>query len=100
MASWSKGESVAGLGNDCTGIFHELVNTHDTSQQKRQQWQRQRDNSLGPILSNEWVVSVKGKEKGGEGISQRERDCLRLKRADEEWIGEARKVVSAQALQP
>lgn len=82
-------------GNDYTLAFRDLVNSHEDHIQRRQKWEKQRDDALGPILSPERITLARSKEKSGQGISQRERDCLRLRKADEEWIGEARKVVSS-----
>ncbi|UZJ52383.1 hypothetical protein CBS101457_001703 [Exobasidium rhododendri] len=79
-------------GNDFTSTFQNLVASNDDYKQRRQKWTRERDNSLGPILSEDWLRSTRGKENGGQGTSQRERDCLRLRKADEEWIAEAKKV--------
>jgi len=80
--------------NNHTRAFQELVNSQEDSRQRQKRWEKQRDESLGPILSHEWVATSRDKKKSGEGISQRVKDCLRLKKADEEWIGEAKKVVS------
>jgi hypothetical protein len=81
-------------GNDYTAAFQELVHLNGNYKQRRQKWIRERDNSLGPIVSDDFLATTKSKEKSGQGISQKEKDCLRLRKADEEWIGEARKVVS------
>jgi hypothetical protein len=104
MASGSKGqESLIDdqashlepfRGNNHTRSFHELVKNLNDYEERRIKWEKQRDESLGPILGQEWLTRCKLKEKSGQDISQRERDCLRLNRADEEWVGEARKVVS------
>lgn len=103
MASTSRVESapaeqskVNGVvtGTDYSRAFQELVNAKDDHVQRRLKWEKQRDDSLGPILGQGSISQWKDKERSGQGLSQRERDCLRLKRADEEWIGEARKVVS------
>jgi hypothetical protein len=82
-------------GTDYTLSFRELVSSHEDYIQRRQKWEKQRDDALGPILSQDRLTLLKGTEKSsGRGISQKERDCLQLRKADEEWIGEARKVVS------
>jgi hypothetical protein len=81
-------------GSDYTSDFRQLVDRNQEYVQRRQKWEKQRDDALGPILTQDYITLLKGKEKSGQGISQREKDCIRLRRADEEWIGEARKVVS------
>lgn len=81
-------------GTDYSRVFQELVNAQDDHTQRRVKWEKQRDDSLGPILGQESTLRWKEKERSGQGLSQKEKDCLRLRRADEEWIGEARKVVS------
>lgn len=82
-------------GNDYTSAFRELVDMRQDFMQRRQKWEKQRDDALGPILTQNHITLLKGKEKSGQGLTQRERDCLKLRKADEEWIGEARKVVSS-----
>lgn len=104
MAEDTEVEKAAGAsrvisGSDYILTFRELVASSQDYIHWRQRWETQRDDALGPILSQERLSLIKGKEKIGHGMSQKERDCLRLRRADEEWIGEARKVVSTSSVE-
>lgn len=92
--------SAVRLGNDQTAEFRSLIAAAGPSAlDSQRKWEKQRDESLGPILSASFVLQCKKREMlrdHGEGkpLSQKERDCLKLRKADEEWIREAARVVS------
>lgn len=91
--------SAVRLGMDRTPSFHRLVQEQGpaTVEESQRRWEKGRDEAMGPILSDEFVRRCKACEKDGaatgQGLSHRERDGMRLRRADEEWIGEAAKIV-------
>lgn len=114
MASPTPSTSRVGSAIDNTPLFRQLVNQSlDGGEaevaERRRQWEKRRDDALGPILSKGFLsrgharktkkdddAHSSGDSRGGTdgGLTPREQDCLRLRRADEEWLGEAVKVVS------
>ncbi|MCO5565664.1 hypothetical protein L7F22_019338 [Adiantum nelumboides] len=87
------------IGNDHTQLFQSLIEKQgEEAVESRRKWEKRRDESLGPILSASFIQKFKLLEKQSSDkktISQRERDCLRLRKADEEWFNEAVKIQRA-----
>lgn len=87
------------IGNDHTQLFQTLIERQgEEAVESRRKWEKRRDESLGPILSASFIQKCKSLEKQSsdkKALSQRERDCLRLRKADEEWFNEAVKIQRA-----
>lgn len=94
MAAQGRSDGVV-RGYDHTETLRELISKHAEADSAVRVWEKHKDEALGPVVSASYTSSLKGKEKSGHGISKRERDGLRLRTADAEWIAEARKVVSS-----
>lgn len=87
-------------GTDWTPVFRTVVTESleggkEAATANQRKWEKQRQDAFGPVQgTNKWTgQATQERNQVEEPMSQRQKDAMRLRNADQEWIGEAVKVV-------